>query len=56
MLDNKHKTSLIIHIQKCITQENWVMLGLCTCIILSYSFVIYFFCVCHLGSFPSVYI
>ena len=55
-MDNKSKTSLIKHIQKNISlmKINDIILVLRTRIILLSSFVIYFFCICHLGSFPVV--
>ena len=53
MVDNKSKTSLIRHIQKKISlmKINNIILVICIS-----SFVIYFFCICHLGSFPIVVI
>ena len=59
MVDSKSKTSLIRHniIQKInITLEDYnnIILLLCTRMILFSSFVIYFFCICHSGSFPII--
>ena len=56
MVDNKSKTSLIRLIQKNISlmKINNIILMLRTCIILSSSFVTYFFCKFHSGSFPIV--
>ena len=35
---------------------NNIILVLCTRIILLPSFVVYFFCICHSGSFPIIYV
>ena len=59
MVDNKTKTSLIRHKQKnniSLMKINYIILVLHTHIILLSSFMIYFFCICHSGSFPIVLI
>ena len=56
MVANKSETSPIRLIQKNISlmKINNITLMLRTRIMLS-SFVIYFFCICHSGSFPIIY-
>ena len=53
MVDNKSKTSLSDIYRKSISlmKINNIILVLLTGILLS-SFLIYFFCICHSGSFP----
>ena len=55
MVNNKSETSLIRHIQKkyiTLMKIKNIILMLRTHIILLSSFMIYFFCICHSGSFP----
>ena len=57
MVDNISKTSsrqMYAEINISLMKTNNVILVLCTCIILLSSFVRYFFCICHLGSFRIV--
>ena len=58
MVDNKSKTSFIRHIQKKISlmKINNIILVLRSGIIIISSFMIYFFCICHTGSFAIVVI
>ena len=56
MVDNKSKTCLIRHLQKnkSLMKINNIILMLRTRIILSSLFVLYFYCICHSGSFSVV--
>ena len=57
-MDNKSKNSLMGYLQKNISlmKINNIILVLRTRIILLSSFMIYFFYVCHSGSFPIIFL